>query len=76
MDEIWGLFCQLKHFYFHSFLFLCQWEYIVALEFNKVKKSLRKSKQREILEIKSSLNQIKSMLKATPADWDKWKTEF
>jgi hypothetical protein len=44
--------------------------------FNKDMESLRKKYQTETLEIKSSLNQIKIHLKATPADWNKWKTEF
>jgi hypothetical protein len=36
----------------------------------------RKNNQIEILEIKTSLNQIKIQLKATPADKNKWKTDF
>jgi hypothetical protein len=37
-------------------------------EFNKDKENLRRKNQTEILEIKSSLNQIEKQLKATPAD--------
>jgi hypothetical protein len=37
----------------------------------------KKKNQTETLEIKGSLSQIlKVQLKANPADWNKWKTEF
>jgi hypothetical protein len=37
-------------------------------EYNKDMENFRKKNQTEILEIKSSLNQIKIQLKVTPAD--------
>jgi hypothetical protein len=48
----------------------------VKEKYNKDMESLRKKNQNEILKIKSSLNQLKNQLKATPANWNKWKIEF
>jgi hypothetical protein len=48
-------------------------------ELNKNMESIKgkKKNQTETLEIKGSLSQIlKVQLKANPADWNKWKTEF
>jgi hypothetical protein len=44
-------------------------------DYNQDIESLRK-KIKQILEIKYPSNQIKIYLKVTPAEWNKWKTEF
>jgi hypothetical protein len=44
-------------------------------ESNKDMENLRKKNQTEILEIKVPLAKQKAQWKATPADYNKWKTE-